>query len=137
MFLGARLVIYSLLVLSDPTQGNMARNAAHFARAVLAQGHELHRVFFLDKGVLCGAASSVYPQDETEPLDDWAALAEEHGVDLVLCVTSALRQGMLDEHEATRHERGGPTIHPAFTISGLGQLIDAGAASDRVITFGG
>lgn len=115
----------------------MARNAAAFAHALLAQGHNLHRVFFLDKGVLCGSASSVFPQDETTPLDDWVSLAEDHGVDLVLCVTSALRQGMLDEHEARRHERGSATIHPAFTISGLGQLIDAGAAADRLITFGG
>lgn len=137
MFLGARPVIYSLLVLSDPTQGNMARNAAAFARALLDKGHTLHRVFFLDKGVLCGAASSVYPQDETAPPDEWVALAEERGLDLVLCVTSALRQGMLDDREATRHERGGATIHPAFTISGLGQLIDAAAASDRLVTFGG
>lgn len=130
-------MIYSLLVLSDPTQGSMARNAAAFARTVLAQGHSLHRVFFLDKGVLCGAASSVYPQDEAAPLADWVELAQDHGVDLVLCVTSALRQGMLDAHEAQRHERGGATIHPAFTISGLGQLIDATAASDRLVTFGG
>ncbi|NND66732.1 MAG: sulfurtransferase complex subunit TusD [Halioglobus sp.] len=130
-------MIYSLLVLSDPTQGSMARNAAAFARALLDQGHELHRVFFLDKGVLCGSASAVYPQDETSPLHDWVSLAEEHGVDLVLCVTSALRQGMLDAHEAKRHERTGATIHPAFTISGLGQLIDAGAVADRLVTFGG
>jgi len=115
----------------------MARNAAAFARAVLEEGHELHRVFFLDKGVLCGSASSVLPQDETSTLNDWVTLAIDHDVDLVLCVTSALRQGMLDEHESARHERGGPTIHPAFTISGLGQLIDASANADRLVTFGG
>ena len=130
-------MIYSLLVLSDPTQGSMARNAAAFARAVLDEGHQLHRVFFLDKGVLCGSASSVLPQDESSTLDDWVSLASDHEVDLVLCVTSALRQGMLDEREAARQERGGPTIHPAFTISGLGQLIDASANADRMVTFGG
>ncbi len=130
-------MIYSLLVLSDPTRGSMARNAAAFAHTLLARGHELHRVFFLDKGVLCGAACGIYPQDESSPLDAWVSLAQDHGVDLVLCVTSALRQGMLDEREAARFERGGATIHPAFTISGLGQLIDASAASDRLITFGG
>lgn len=68
---------------------------------------------------------------------DWMVLAEQHGVDLVICVSSALKYGMLDQVEATRHERPGPTSNPMFTISGLGQLVDACAHSDRLITFGG
>lgn len=126
-----------MLVLSSPADGSAARTAAHFARQVLARGHDIHRVFFLDNGAASGAAAAVYPQDEDSPIDAWTTLAERHALDLVLCVTSALRRGMLDAGEAARHERDAATVHPAFTISGLGQLIDACAASDRVITFGG
>jgi tRNA 2-thiouridine synthesizing protein D len=80
---------------------------------------------------------NVFPQDEVDTSQSWVALAEQYAVDLVICISSALRYGMLDQVEATRHERPCPTIHPAFTVSGLGQLVDACAASDRLITFGG
>jgi tRNA 2-thiouridine synthesizing protein D len=130
-------LIYSLLVLSSPTSGLCNRTAAQFANGVLARGHQIHRVFFLDAGTYAGTVSAVFPQDEASPLPSWVELAENHQVELVLCVSSALRRGMLDETEAQRYEQTGPTIHAAFTISGLGQLIDASANSDRLITFGG
>ena len=79
----------------------------------------------------------MFPQDESSGLQAWVDLAERHGVDLVLCVSSALRYGMLDNTEAERHERPAASIHPSFTISGLGQLVDATATSDRLVTFGG
>ena len=80
---------------------------------------------------------AVFPQDEADRLQPWVELAEQHGVELILCISSALKQGMLDATEAKRHDRPGPSIHPAFIISGLGQLVDAAISSDRLITFGG
>jgi len=129
-------VIYSLLVLAAPTCGHGARHAAAFARAVLTRGHRLHRVFFLDDGVANGVASAVLPEDQTGPLNDWLELTSEHSLDLVLCVNSALRRGLLDEHEARRHELCA-TVHPAFTVGGLGLLVEAWATSDRLVSFGG
>ena len=129
-------VIYSLLVLSSPFSGHCARSAAEFAQCVIARGHTIHRVFFLDAGTLASAANSVCAQDENTPVKGWAELANQHGVDLAICITSALKHGMLDQVEADRHERAS-TIDPLFTVSGLGQLVDAYASSDRLITFGG
>ena len=130
-------MIYSLLVVSSPASGHGARHALDFAREALAGGHSLYRVFFLDQGTLAGSAVAVFPQDEAARLDPWVELAEQHGVDLVLCIASALKQGMLDDTEAGRHERGGRTVHPAFSVSGLGQLVDATAHAARLVTFGG
>lgn len=137
MFLENAGMIYSLLVMSSPSSGHGAMTAARFAAAVIARGHGIHRVFFLDEGVRAGSALAVFPQDESDRLQPWVDLAEQHGVELVLCISSALKQGMLDEAEARRHEKPAASIHPAFVISGLGQLIDATAASDRLVTFGG
>ena len=128
---------YSLLVLSPPFNGDTALTAQRFARAVLARGHSIERVFFYADGVLNGTGSSVFAQDETDPTTGWVELAKEHQVELILCVSSALKRGMLDAVEAQRHEIGERTIHPAFEISGLGQLVDSAAKSDRIITFGG
>ena len=55
----------------------------------------------------------------------------------MLCVASALRRGVLDTIEAERHEKGNATMDPAFTIGGLGLLVEAGASADRLVTFGG
>ncbi|MCB1676162.1 MAG: sulfurtransferase complex subunit TusD [Halioglobus sp.] len=130
-------MIYSLLVLSSPASGHGARHAAQFARSALRRGHTIYRVFFLDEGTFAGSAAAVFPQDEANPLQSWIELSEQHAVELILCVSSSLKRGLLDAGEALRHERGGPTMHPAFVISGLGQLVDAMSHSDRLVTFGG
>jgi len=52
-------------------------------------------------------------------------LAEEHSVDLVVCVAAALRRGIVDDNLAA-----------GFRISGLGQLVESGIRSDRLVTFG-
>ena len=132
-----KVMIYSLLVLSSPNSGQSARSAALFAQALLGRGHALERVFFMDEGSFAGSVNRVSPQDEPDPMELWAELGKAHGLDLVLCVSSAIRRGLLDTAEATRYEKMAATIHPAFVVSGLGQLVDAASKSDRLITFGG
>ncbi len=130
-------MIYSLLVNSSPVAGHGARHAAAFAQAAIAAGHSIYRVFFLDQGTTAGSGAAVFPQDEANRLEPWVELAEQHGVDLVVCISSALKYGMLDDTEAERYERTAASVHPAFNVSGLGQLVDATAHSDRLVTFGG
>lgn len=130
-------MIYSLLVLSSPTSGHGSFTALNFAKAVINRSHQIHRVFFLDEGTMAGASCSVTPQDEVNPTQQWADLAEKEGIELVLCVSSALKRGLLDASEAQRYEKSTETVHPSFQISGLGQLIDASVTSDRLMTFGG
>jgi tRNA 2-thiouridine synthesizing protein D len=130
-------LIYSLLVLSSPVSGHGSRSGAEFAHCAIARGHSIHRVFFLDAGTVTSSRNSVSPQDELDPVLAWEALHQEHAVELVICISSALRYGMLDDTGAARHERPNATISPAFVVSGLGQLVDACANSDRLITFGG
>ncbi|MFV0277633.1 MAG: sulfurtransferase complex subunit TusD [Parahaliea sp.] len=126
---------YSLLVLAPP--GPTSYTALHFARAVCAGGHRLERVFFLDAGVANGLATAVPPQGERDLTALWRELAGEHGVELVLCISSAIRRGLLDATEARRHERSAVTVDPAFTLGGLGLLVEATLNTDRLLTFGG
>ncbi|MEE4301719.1 MAG: DsrE family protein, partial [Pseudomonadales bacterium] len=51
------------------------------------------------------------------------------------CVASALRRGLLDDAEAERYDRGRGNLRPEFTLSGLGQLVDATLKADRLVTF--
>lgn len=127
---------YALLVLAKPASGAANLCALRFAEAALARGHRILRVFFLDEGASTGLAGAVTPQGETDLLSGWVALGESQGVELVLCISSALRRGLLDATEAERYERECETMHPAFSLGGLGLLVDAQANADRLITFG-
>ncbi len=128
---------YALLVLAGPRSGTASLSAARFASAAIARGHQIQRVFFLDEGVRAGLASTVSPQDETDPVAVWRDLSEDHAIELILCVSSALRHGVLNETECERHERSAVTIDPAFEIGGLGLLVESSMTADRLITFGG
>lgn len=126
---------FALAVHGAPAEHACARTALHFARAVLDGGHEIHRVFFQGAGVHNASALAVPPQDELDLPAAWAALGRDHDLDLVICVASALRHGLLDDAEAARYERGHGNVRPEFALSGLGQLVDATLRADRVVTF--
>jgi len=127
---------YALLVLSPP-DSLINRRALEFCRELLNQSHRIERVFFHDAGAASGLGSTVYPQDERNPTDEWTAFANENQVELIVCIASALKRGVIDAAEAKRYQQQSATMHPAFEIGGLGLLVDAGANCDRLITFGG
>jgi tRNA 2-thiouridine synthesizing protein D len=78
----------------------------------------------------------VPPQDDRNITQLWSELAEKHNLDLVVCIAAAQRRGLLDEDEAKRQGKDANNIAPGFRISGLGQLIEAGIQSDRLVVFG-
>lgn len=129
---------YSLIVLAPPNTHQSSQSAYRFARAALRKGHTIHRVFFYSDGVHNGSQLSVLPQGENNLQQQWQTLSAEHNVDLVVCIATALRRGVLNQEEADRFEKAAANLQePDFDLSGLGQLIDATEQSDRVITFGG
>lgn len=130
-------MLFSIVVHAAPVQNQGADTALRFARAVLAAGHGIYRVFFYRDGVHNGSALSSLPPDEANIPAQWQALAAEHGLDLVVCIAAAVRRGMLNAEEAQRYDRSASNLAPGFELSGLGQLVDACLQSDRVITFGG
>ena len=125
----------SVLVNEGPYQHQSADSAIQFTKAALAKGHEIFRVFFYHDGVN-GTRFAVPPQDDRNITQEWTALAKEHGLDLVVCIAAAQRRGILDENEAKRQGKDGNNIADGFRISGLGQLIEAGIQSDRMVIFG-
>ncbi len=127
---------FALLVNEGPYQHQAADSAWHFACAALARGHGISRVFFYHDGVYNGTRLGVVPQDERHIPERWSALAEEHGVDLVICVAAAQRRGILDAAEGRRHGKGTDNLAEGFRIGGLGQLIESGIEADRLLVFG-
>ena len=127
---------FGILVNEGPYTHQASDSAYQFTRAALEKGHEIFRVFFYNDGVNNGTRLTVPPQDDRNLTDLWSELAREHRLDLVVCVAAAQRRGILDGDEAKRHGKDADNIAPGFRISGLGQLIEAGIQSDRLVVFG-
>ncbi|MCK5364244.1 MAG: sulfurtransferase complex subunit TusD [Gammaproteobacteria bacterium] len=127
---------FGIVVNEGPYQHEAADTAYHFSKAALDKGHEIFRVFFYHDGVNNGTRLTTPPQDDRNITNRWTALAEEHDLDLVLCVAAAQRRGIVDPDEAKRNGKDADNIAPGFRISGLGQLIEAGIESDRLMVFG-
>ena len=127
---------YTLLINEGPYQHQSADTALQFARAVLEKGHEIFRVFFYHDGVNNGTRLTVPPSDDRQLQKAWTELAQQHGLDLVICIAAAQRRGIMDEGEAKRQGLDAHNIAPGFRISGLGQLVEGGIQSDRLIVFG-
>jgi tRNA 2-thiouridine synthesizing protein D len=114
-----------ILVNEGPYTHQATDSAYLFARAAIEKGHQVTRVFFYHDGVNNSTRLTEPPQDDRHIVNRWTKLAQDHGIDLVVCVAAALRRGIKDENLA-----------PGFRISGLGQLIEAGIQADRLVTFG-
>ncbi len=127
---------FSILINEGPYTHQASDSAYQFAKAVLAKGHEIFRIFFYHDGVNNATRLTTPPQDDRNIVNRWSKLAEENKLDLVVCVAAAQRRGIVDEGEAKRNGKDATNLAPGFRISGLGQLIEAGIQSDRLVTFG-
>ena len=127
---------FSIMVNEGPYTHQASDTAFNFTKAVLGTGHEIFRIFFYHDGVNNGTRMTTPPQDDRHVVNRWSELAEQHGLDMVVCVAAAQRRGILDVEEAKRNGKDGDNIAPGFRISGLGQLIEAGIQADRLLVFG-
>lgn len=127
---------FGILINEGPFTHQAADTAYQFAKAAIAGGHEIFRVFFYHDGVNNASDYAVPPQDDRNITDNWVKLAEANKIDMVVCIAAAQRRGLLDANEAQRQGKRGDNIAPGFRISGLGQLVEAGIECDRLLTFG-
>lgn len=127
---------FGIVVNEGPYTHQAADTAYQFTKAALEKGHEIVRVFFYHDGVNNGTRLTTPPQDERNIVKRWSELAQQHKLDLVVCVAAAQRRGIVDRDEAKRHGKDADNIAPGFRISGLGQLIEAGVLADRLVAFG-
>ena len=127
---------FSIMINEGPYTHQAADTAYNFCKASLEKGHEIFRIFFYHDGVNNGTRFTVPPQDDRNIQKRWSELAEQHNLDLVICIAAAQRRGIMDANEAERQGLDGNNIAPGFRISGLGQLIEAGIQADRLVVFG-
>jgi len=129
-------MVFSILVLGAPFNSQSAYSAFRFVKAALESEHKIYRVFFYQDGIHNSSAIATPPQDEFNLYQGWQDLQAQHSLDFVTCIAAAARRGLLNENEAKRHNKDNSNMAKEFDLSGLGQLVEATALSDQVITFG-
>jgi len=121
---------------SSPYQYQASDTAYHFICEALKKGHEVYRVFFYHDGIYNAAIRAIPPEDERNVVKRWSTLANEHEIDLVICISAAQRRGLLCDEELKKSGINDPDCAEGFRISGLGQLVEGLIESDRFLVFG-
>lgn len=126
---------FVLNICGAPYASSAPLSALRFAKAALAEGHKIQRVFLSQEGVALANGLSCPPQDEINLTQEWQALALEHNLELLVCVAAALKRGIVDAKEAARYGLEHHNLAEGFVLTGLGQLVDGMASADRTVTF--
>lgn len=125
---------FTLVIYAAP-DSQASSTALNYAQALLKSGHAIYRLFFYQDGVFNACSFNIPPQDEENLPARWQAFIQQHNIDAVVCVASALKRGIVNAAEAERYELPASNLRKGFEISGLGQLVDGLINSDRLINF--
>jgi tRNA 2-thiouridine synthesizing protein D len=117
------------LVVTTPPNSNLTTTAINLVKAALDSGVSIIGVFFYQDGVLNAAKYLSIPSDEFQTLAQWQQLNSEYNVPLYLCISAAEKRGLSDE--LNNHESS--NIDSAFTVSGLGELVELTSKAERVV----
>lgn len=126
---------YAVQVNASPYASNAGLDAYQFIQSALQAGHQILRVFFYKDGVYHAMRYATPPDDEIQFSRDWSRLAEQHQIDLVVCISAAQRRGLLCADEARRQGKQDDDLAAGFRIAGLGQWLEATLQADRCIVF--
>ncbi len=127
---------FNILVTEAPYTHQASDTAYQFARAAIDSGHEVSRVFFYHDGVHNATRLSSPPVDDRNVIDRWVQLAENHNVDLAICIAASLRRGVLSEESAQQSGKTVTNLDEHFKVAGFGHFIEGSIVTDRTIVFG-
>lgn len=115
------------VVITTPPNSNLSATAINYVESALEMGIELIGVFFYQDGVMHANKQVQIASDEYQALEHWQQLHQTFNLPLHLCITAAEQRGISDENSTN--------IHPIFTVSGLGELVELSSKSDRMVQF--
>ncbi|WP_272666009.1 sulfurtransferase complex subunit TusD [Providencia sp. PROV174] len=124
------------LVVTGPAYGTQqAASAYQFAKALLEEGHILKTLFFYREGVFNANQLTSPATDEFNLVSAWQELAKQSGCEMHICVSAALRRGVVDQEQAQSLSLPTANLAEGFIMSGLGSLAEAMIITDRTIQF--
>ncbi len=126
---------YTLVITGAPYSSQAPQTALAFARAAIAAGHTLERVFLYGDGVHLASSLIAPPSDEVHWPKEWAVFLKDNAIPGIVCIASALRRGLVDESEQKRYQLPANNLLKPFIIAGLGEWVESIMTSSRVLYF--
>lgn len=126
---------YTLVLSGAPYTSQAPQSALAFAKALVAAGHKIDRVFLYGDGVYLASCLASPPSDEVNWTQAWSEFLMETGTRAVACIASALRRGIADSAEQTRYELSANNITKPFEMAGLGDWVESTMTSSRILYF--
>lgn len=128
---------FTLVITGAPYSTQAPQTALAFAKAAVAEGHRIDRVFLYGDGVHLSSALASPPSDETNWPQAWADFLQGNDIPAVACIASALRRGILNNEEQARYQKGASNIIQPFQLLGLGEWVESIASTSKTLYFHG
>jgi len=116
-------------VITTPPNSNLTATAINMITTALKMNINVAGVFFYQSGVLNGSKHLALPNDEYQAHKQWQQLHLDYALPLHLCATAAEKHGLNDDIDDQKISN----INDAFTLSGLGELVELNVNADRLI----
>jgi tRNA 2-thiouridine synthesizing protein D len=126
---------FTVIVNQAPFEKQSNYTALRFCRAIIESEHCLTSVFFYQAAVNSANAFLMGHSDEISLSAEWQQLSNDYSVPLLVCVSAANRRGVISQEDAVEADSAQFNLHPSFIASGLGELAELMAGSDRVVQF--
>lgn len=126
---------YSVLITSSPFQGDSAFRAYQFIQGVISNGNTVNNLFFYGDGVYHTNNLMLKTGDEFYGQDAWKRLSEQHEVKLLVCITAAVKRGIVSDQEAQEHGIAQANLSAPFIQAGLGEFFTELHNCDRLVQF--
>lgn len=120
------------VVITTPPSSYLTITAIDYINSAIKAGVDIVGVFFYQGGVLNASANISIPNDEYQTHKQWQKLNQEYGINLHVCITACEKRGLSDDINSKTMLSN---ISADFTISGLGELVELTAKSQRMVQF--
>lgn len=126
---------YTVLVTGSAYGTQNASTAFLFCQSLIKMSHTLNSVFFYCDGVLNANSLNKPAVDEFDLLSAWQELNQKNKVKLYVCVSAALRRGIIEDQKTSNIKTKKGNFSSFFESSGLVELAHSIKISDRIIQF--
>ncbi len=117
------------VVITTPPYSHLTITALNYIEAALRADVDVIGVFFYQDGVMHANADVSIASDEFQAIEHWQKLHQQYQLPLHICITAAEKRGIacnsLDNEK----------INQAFTVSGLGELVELTTKAARLVQF--
>lgn len=117
------------VIVTTPPHSPLTITAINYIEEALIAGFNVIGVFFYQDGVIHASSQVSIASDEFQAICKFQNIAETYQVPLHICITAAEKRGI--ECDVSQ----GSKINTAFTVAGLGELVDLSTKATRLVQF--